>query len=233
MSGAGPRDASHDAPHAASPDAPPAGTSTPVPPAPATPSDRPGAAAPPSPAPGGLFAGYDAGRFFCELLGERDAPVEALATIAARLRAMPVEEVRRRARVAEEELYNLGITFTVYSDKDAIDRILPFDLIPRILSAAEWDHVERGVVQRVAALNAFLHDIYHDGRILADGVVPRALVEGNSNYRPEMIGLDVPLGTYVHVCGTDIVRDEPGTSWCWRTMPARRPASPTSSRTGT
>ncbi|MGI4976194.1 MAG: circularly permuted type 2 ATP-grasp protein [Janthinobacterium lividum] len=157
-----------------------------------------------------LFGGYDPGPFFCELLSKRERPMAQVDAIAARLDAIPLEELRRRAAVAGDELYNLGITFTVYSDKDAIDRILPFDLIPRVLSAAEWDQIERGVVQRVTALNAFLHDIYHDQRILADGVVPRALVVGNPNFRPEMIGLDVPLGTYVHVCGTDIVRDEAG-----------------------
>ncbi len=157
-----------------------------------------------------LFGGYDPGPFFCELLSRRDQPMAEVDAIAARLAAIPLAELRRRAGVAGDELYNLGITFTVYSDKDAIDRILPFDLIPRVLSAAEWDQVERGVVQRVAALNAFLHDIYHEQKILADGVVPRALVVGNPNFRPEMIGLDVPLGTYVHVCGTDIVRDEAG-----------------------
>ena len=157
-----------------------------------------------------LFGGYDPGPFFCELLSKRDLPMAQVDAIARRLDAIPLEEMRRRAAVAGDELYNLGITFTVYSDKDAIDRILPFDLIPRVLSAAEWDQIERGVVQRVTALNAFLHDIYHDQRILADGVVPRALVVGNPNFRPEMIGLDVPLGTYVHVCGTDIVRDEAG-----------------------
>ena len=157
-----------------------------------------------------LFGDYDPGPFFCELLSKRDLPMAEVEAIAARLDAIPLDELRRRAGVAGDELYNLGITFTVYSDKDAIDRILPFDLIPRVLSAAEWDQVERGVVQRVTALNAFLHDIYHDQKILADGIVPRALVVGNPNFRPEMIGLDVPLGTYVHVCGTDIVRDEGG-----------------------
>ncbi len=157
-----------------------------------------------------LFDGYDPGQFFCELLSRRDTPMAEVEAIAARLAAIPLAELRRRAGVAGDELYNLGITFTVYSDKDAIDRILPFDLIPRVLSAAEWDQVERGVVQRVTALNAFLHDIYHDQKILDDGVVPRALVVGNPNFRPEMIGLDVPLGTYIHVCGTDIVRDEGG-----------------------
>ncbi len=157
----------------------------------------------------GLLDGYDKGRFFCELM-DGAAHDPALALIAERLSRMDPGELQRRAKIAEAELYNQGITFTVYSDKDAIDRILPFDLIPRVLTTGEWDLLERGVCQRVAALNAFLHDAYHEQHILNDGVVPRALVLGNSNYRPEMVGLDVPLGTYVHVCGVDIVRDERG-----------------------
>ncbi len=157
----------------------------------------------------GLLDGYDKGKFFCELMdcAEHDP---AVRLIASRLAAMDPEELARRAQIAEVELYNQGITFTVYSEKDAIDRILPFDLIPRVLTAREWDGLERGVRQRVAALNAFIWDVYHDQHILADGVVPRGLVLGNSNYRPEMVGLDVPHGTYVHVCGVDIIRDDRG-----------------------
>ncbi len=157
----------------------------------------------------GLFEGYDKGPFFCELQdgAKQDA---ALALILERLGRMEPAELARRAGIAEAELYNQDITFTVYSDKDAIDRILPFDLIPRVLTAAEWDVLERGVKQRVAALNAFIGDIYHDQKILKAGVVPAALVLGNSNFRPEMVGLNVPHGTYVHVCGVDVVRDEAG-----------------------
>ena len=157
----------------------------------------------------GLLDSYDKGRFFCELM-DCAAHDPAVQLIASRLAAMDPGELQRRAHIAEVELYNQGITFTVYSDKDAIDRILPFDLIPRVLTAREWDGLERGVRQRVAALNAFIWDVYHDQHILDDGVVPRALVLGNSNYRPEMAWLDVPHGTYVHVCGVDIIRDETG-----------------------
>jgi uncharacterized circularly permuted ATP-grasp superfamily protein len=157
----------------------------------------------------GLLDGYDKGPFFCELMdGTPHDP--ALRLIAERLSRMDPSELRRRAAIAEAELFNQGITFTVYSEKDAIDRILPFDLIPRVLTAAEWDFLERGVRQRVAALNAFIRDIYHEQRVLTEGIVPRSLVLGNANYRPEMIGLHVPHNTYVHVCGIDIVRDEDG-----------------------
>ena len=156
-----------------------------------------------------LLDGYDKSHFFCEMLdGAKRDP--RIAQILQRLARMPPEELVRRTGIAEAEMYNLGITFTVYSEKDAIDRILPFDLIPRVLTPGEWTHLQAGVVQRVAALNAFLWDIYHDQVILKDGVVPRGLVEGNANFRPEMVGLNVPHRTYVHVCGVDIVRDEKG-----------------------
>jgi len=157
-----------------------------------------------------LFAQYGTPSFFCEIMKALDPDEPTVRLIRDRLRAFDVEELRRRAAAAEAELFNLGITFTVYSDRDAIDRILPFDLIPRILTAREWDEIERGVVQRVSAINQFLWDIYHDQKILKDGIIPRDLVLGNSNFRPEMMGLDVPMGVYVHVNGTDIVRDEAG-----------------------
>ncbi len=157
----------------------------------------------------GLLDGYDKGAFFCELM-DCAAQDPAVQLIAQRLAAMDPAELARRAQIAEIELFNQGITFTVYSDKDAIDRILPFDLIPRVLTAREWDVLERGVRQRVAALNAFIWDVYHEQHILKDGIVPAALVLGNANYRQEMVGFDVPCGTYVHVCGVDIIRDERG-----------------------
>ena len=111
---------------------------------------------------------------------------------------------------AERDLLERGITFTVYSDATAIDRILPFDLIPRILTAREWDVVERGVVQRVTAINQFLWDIYHDQKILKAGVVPADQILGNAQYRPEMQGIDVPNGIYAHIGGIDVVRDDDG-----------------------
>jgi uncharacterized circularly permuted ATP-grasp superfamily protein len=159
---------------------------------------------------GAPLAEYDCGGFFCEMLGGDNAGREHATAIWQRLGQLGHADLQARARDAELELYSFGITFTVYSQKDAIDRILPFDVIPRVISAAEWENLERGVVQRVSALNLFLHDIYHDGKILKDGVVPRDLVLGNPNYQPAMRDLEVPFGTYAHVNGTDLVRGDDG-----------------------
>ena len=101
---------------------------------------------------------------------------------------------------------NQGITFTVYGDEQGTERTFPFDLLPRILTAGEWDKIERGLTQRLTALNRFLHDIYHDGHIFKDGVVPYAMLASSKHYRREMRGVDVPHDVYVAICGTDLVR---------------------------
>ena len=161
---------------------------------------------------GGVLSGYDPGEYYCEMTGGGGGATHT-APIRGRLADLRIEDLRRRARDAERELYSLGITYTVYSQNNAIDRILPFDVIPRVLSHDEWARIESGVVQRVTAINLFLHDVYHRQNILSDGVVPRELVLGNTNFRPEMMDIDVPFGTYAHVCGIDIVRDHRGEFW--------------------
>ena len=155
------------------------------------------------------WAGYDAGGYFCELSG-RPAPLGPAELIRDRIDGLSAAALRRRARAAERELYSLGITFTVYSEAGAIDRILPFDLVPRVISAAEWAMIEAGIVQRVEALNLFLHDIYHEQTALKEGVVPAELVLGNPNYRRQMEGFTPPGGVYVHICGIDLIRDQEG-----------------------
>ena len=152
-----------------------------------------------------VLSSYDPGGFYCEMLHD-----PANEPVRARLAGLTVEELKQRAAAAEAELYNLGITFTVYSENAAVDRILPFDVIPRVVQVGEWARVERGVVQRITALNLLLDDIYHRQLILKDGVLPRELVLGNPHFRPLMQGLDLPRRTYVHVSGTDLVRDEHG-----------------------
>ena len=158
----------------------------------------------------GLFASYDRGGFFCEMFGGDPGAARHTDAIRERMRQLKVSTLKRRSRQSDRELYNLGITFTVYSDRDAIDRVLPFDVIPRVLSRDDWQHIEKGCIQRVAALNRFLYDVYHAQHILRDGVVPAELVLENANFRPEMRGLDLPHDTYVSICGIDLVRDGQG-----------------------
>lgn len=158
----------------------------------------------------GSFETYDPTPYFCELNSDGGGRGAELARVRSLLANLDLVTLVQRSADAENELFNLGITFTVYSDKDAIDRILPFDVLPRVLTAAEWNVIDTGVKQRVKALNLFLWDVYHEQKILRDGVIPRQLVLGNANYRKEMAGLDVPLGTYIHINGTDIVRNRDG-----------------------
>src|SRR5215469_12377829 len=158
----------------------------------------------------GVLAGYNTNGLFCEMLRPGEKSHVALSLLRDRLGEMPIEALRRRATDAERDLLERGITFTVYSDATAIDRILPFDLIPRVITAEEWRTLEAGVIQRVRALNHFLYDVYHERKILTDGVVPSALVLGNAGYAQAMVGFEPPHGTYVHVCGTDIIRDDAG-----------------------
>ncbi|HEY1261279.1 MAG TPA: circularly permuted type 2 ATP-grasp protein [Stellaceae bacterium] len=148
---------------------------------------------------------YEPGGFYCEMLG-----CPATAEVRNRLARMPLGEFKRRAAGAEEALYRLGITFTVYDNSRAIDRILPFDSIPRVLSAEEWNRIERGVIQRVTAINLLLDDLYNGQKILKDGVVPADLVLGNPNWRPQMCGVRVRHKAYVNICGIDIIRDDRG-----------------------
>lgn len=157
-----------------------------------------------------MLENYDPNGSYCEMFGGAGIDPDHTRLVRQRLVSMGIADLRRRARAAEAELYNLGITFTVYTDREAIDRILPFDVIPRLLSPEDWRTIESGVRQRVAALNLFLHDLYHDKKVLKDRVVPADLVLGNKNYRPEMEGIEVPHGTYVHICGIDLVRDHEG-----------------------
>jgi uncharacterized circularly permuted ATP-grasp superfamily protein len=127
-----------------------------------------------------------------------------------RLLELTPAELEERQRSADLSFLHQGITFTVYSDSRGTERIFPYDLLPRIITAAEWDTIERGLIQRITALNLFLHDIYHKRRIIADKVVPHDLIFSSKHYRREMEGLDVPHGVYVAVTGTDLIRGPDG-----------------------
>ena len=115
-----------------------------------------------------------------------------------------------KQRQAASSFLEHGITFTVYGDEEGSERIFPFDLIPRVIPLKEWKKVEQGLSQRIIALNLFLNDVYHGGKIITDGLVPKEVVESSAHFRREMIGFDVPRDIYIHICGSDLIRDEKG-----------------------
>ena len=156
------------------------------------------------------FDGYDTEGFYDEMFDDQGHPREGCALLAERLASMPEGELLRRQRAAEKWLLHLGITFNVYGDGAGTEKIFPFDIIPRIVPAREWATIERGLVQRITALNLFLDDLYHDQKIVRDGVVPRELVESSKGFLPQCIGLSPPRGVWCHVTGTDLVRDRDG-----------------------
>jgi uncharacterized circularly permuted ATP-grasp superfamily protein len=131
------------------------------------------------------------------------------AALADWLAATPASVFDFKRREAEALFRRIGITFAVYGEGGDPERLIPFDIMPRVLDAAEWRHLEQGLAQRVKALNAFLHDVYHDKEILRAGQVPERLVLHNPGYLPEMQGLDPPGGVYTHIAGIDIVRVGP------------------------
>ena len=133
------------------------------------------------------------------------------ADLARRLATLAAPDVARRQRAAELSFQAQGITFSVNQDPSGPEKTMPFDLVPRIVLAGEWAHIERGLEQRVRALNLFLHDIYHEQRILGTDLIPAALVLGARGYRREFRDVEVPLGVYTHVVGSDLVRDGQGT----------------------
>ena len=165
----------------------------------------------PDAADGGAFAGYEVEpRFYDNMFDEEGRPREGFGRLHAALSALAPEDFGQLQEGVHRRFLHEGITFTVLDAEEATERIIPIDCVPRLLTAAEWAHLERGLKQRLAALNLFLEDVYHEGRCLKDKVVPLDLVLGCPQYRMEMRGVKVPRGVYVAVCGTDVVRSREG-----------------------
>ena len=160
-----------------------------------------------------LFENYDPGDEYCEITGRPggdQAQASKSNSLSDRLAGYKLRTLNNRNLAAERELKNLGITFTVYSDAGAIDRILPFDPLPRPIASADWRYLQNGCIQRVNAINAFLKDIYGKQSILKDGVIPGNLVLQNKHFREEMIGVELTQDTYTHISGIDLIRDQAG-----------------------
>ncbi len=156
-----------------------------------------------------MFDHYQASGFD-EMFADPGEPRPHYAAMHDRLCRLGADELERRHRVADLSMRHQGITFTVYGRDQGVERIIPFDPIPRLVASDEWERIERGLKQRVRALNLFIHDLYHDRLILKDRVVPAELIVGASGYRREVVGLNVPKDIYVHVSGIDLIRDGEG-----------------------
>ncbi|WP_295408040.1 circularly permuted type 2 ATP-grasp protein [uncultured Thiocystis sp.] len=155
---------------------------------------------------------YPCEDFYDELLAAPGQGRPALAGLLKDLESLGSDELVARQEAANVSIKEMGITFTVYSEEGgAIDRTWPFDIIPRIIPQAEWDRVDAGLRQRVKALNLFIDDLYHEQKIIKDGVFPAEVLAKSVNFRPQCVGVDPPLGIWAHICGSDLVRDGDGT----------------------
>ncbi|WP_416673133.1 circularly permuted type 2 ATP-grasp protein [Egbenema bharatensis] len=156
------------------------------------------------------FDQYDPEDFYDELFLTQGQPRPEAALLTERISSLSIKELHQRQQAAQNALFKLGVTFNVYSNNQGTERILPFDIIPRILSASEWDWIERGLKQRIYALNLFLNDIYSEQKIIKDGVLPAELIQSASGFLKPCLGLKPPEGIWCHITGTDLVRDRDG-----------------------
>ncbi|EEF62834.1 protein of unknown function DUF404 [Pedosphaera parvula Ellin514] len=157
-----------------------------------------------------LSKGYAVDGFFDEMLSETNDIRRHYQKFQQRFAALSPEELDNKRKAIELAFLRQGITFNVYGDAQGTERIFPFDLVPRIIPASEWEHIEAGLIQRITALNLFLHDIYHDQQILKEGVIPPFYVLSARHFRREFMNFPVPKNIYMHICGTDLIRDDKG-----------------------
>lgn len=156
------------------------------------------------------FSDYETGNFYDEMFQENGQPWPRAELLAARLKSLSSGELPRRQKVADRELLNMGITFNVYGHEAGTEKIWPFDLIPRIISNPEWRHIEAGLKQRITALNMFIDDMYHDQKIVRDGVFPEYMAQSSKGFLHQCVGIKPPRGIWCHITGTDLVRDRDG-----------------------
>jgi uncharacterized circularly permuted ATP-grasp superfamily protein len=156
------------------------------------------------------FRRYEFNGSYDEMFRSTDLPRKQYRPLYTQLLNLGADELRRSKQEADQSFFNQGITFTVYGSEKGTERIFPHDLLPRIITAAEWETIERGLTQRITALNLFLKDVYHDARIIEDGVIPGKIVYTCKHYRREMRGIKVPRDVYVTVVGTDLIRTPEG-----------------------
>src|SRR3974377_594257 len=157
-----------------------------------------------------LLAQYEQDGFFDEMLDTTGQPRPHYCRFRNLFQTLSVREFEQKRQSVDLAFLRQGVTFNVYGDSAGTEKIFPFDLVPRIIPAREWEALERGLVQRITALNLFLHDIYHEQRIIRTGVLPPFYVLSGKHFRREFVNFNVPKDIYIHVCGTDLIRGEDG-----------------------
>lgn len=157
-----------------------------------------------------MLESYEHDGFYDEMLDKSGRARPHYRKFRQHFNGLTPQEFDLKRHSVDMAFLRQGITFNVYGDSAGTEKIFPFDLLPRIISAKEWEHLERGLTQRITALNLFLHDIYHEQRILKDGVIPAHYVLSGKHFRREFAGFNVPKDIYIHVCGTDLIRDGDG-----------------------
>lgn len=156
------------------------------------------------------FADYKTDDFFDEMFAEDGSVRPHYRQLIASLESLSTEELDKKRSSVDISFFRQGITFTVYGDDQGTERIFPFDLVPRIIPHNEWMHLEAGLIQRITALNLFLQDIYSEQRILKEGVIPAEFVNSAKHFRREFMNTKVPKDIFIHICGTDLIRDNEG-----------------------
>lgn len=157
-----------------------------------------------------LLDGYIPESFFDEMVATDGSIRPHYAKFAELFQATTKEEFDHKRQAVDLAFMRQGVTFNVYGDSAGTEKIFPFDLLPRIIPNKEWEMLERGLAQRITALNLFLHDIYHEQKILKDGVIPPHYVLSGKHFRREFVNFNVPKDIYIHICGTDLIRDDKG-----------------------
>jgi uncharacterized circularly permuted ATP-grasp superfamily protein len=156
------------------------------------------------------FSNYKAEDFFDEYFDENNNPRNGASIVIKRIESLSDGELVKRQKAAEAALFNMGVTFTVYEKEAGIERIFPFDIIPRIVEQQEWLQIESGLKQRTEALNIFIDDIYHDQKIIKDKIIPKELILSSRSFKKQCLNINPPKGIWCHITGTDIVRDKDG-----------------------
>src|SRR6478735_8114263 len=157
-----------------------------------------------------LFQQYPVARHIWDEMKNSDSIRQPYHTIFEAISKLNLHDLQQKDKLASELFMSQGITFTVYSDNEGIERIFPFYIIPRIITAVEWRHIERGIKQRLKALNLFLKDIYNEQQIIKDNIIPAALIASCPHFTREIFGIQVPYDIYVHVAGIDLIRGDDG-----------------------